>query len=210
MFWPIQPFIVQVFVLYLIGIGCATLLRLVRLYLVLHPISKSEPVTLESIREGNVSADSLVEAAFTGNLPTPTDAGASPKVGTQSTPEPRGLLLRLAEGKFLYLYDSYYTRISATRESSLLTIILSMLVFVVNLSDVMRGAWSISNPVESGAELFRKNLALSLEPLALGLFVSAILYGLSNIQEHGLRRRKAKWEYLCARLIEEFGRVTAP
>ena len=115
MFWPIQPFIVQVFVLYLIGIGCATLLRLVRLYLVLHPISKSEPVTLESIREGNVSADSLVEAAFTGNLPTPTDAGASPKVGTQSTPEPRGLLLlRLAEGKFLYLYDSYYIVLRAS------------------------------------------------------------------------------------------------
>ncbi len=35
MIWPIQPALVQLFVLYLIAVGCATLVRLVRFVLVL-------------------------------------------------------------------------------------------------------------------------------------------------------------------------------
>jgi hypothetical protein len=203
MFWPIQSIWARLFTLYLIAVGCIALVGSMRLVLILFPLSKVGRISLQSVCVGEVSPNSLADSALTGNLPEFAAYGGSEKVEIQSTWESSlRRTLWQANGRFRYICDKLFARTKVARGFVVLTLIVSVLVFVLNLSDVVRGAWAITNPVEPGPVLFRKNLSLSFGPLELGLLFCAILYVLSNIQEYALKRRQSKWEYFCARIQE--------
>lgn len=199
-----QPFVVQIFVLYLISAGMVVLVRLVRLALVLHPIVKIGEVSLKSICAGQISPDQLTESALAGRLPEVPEGNGNPEIAARPPYESSvRRTLYIAEYKFNYLHSGWCAKAIVTREFAPLTVILALLVFVLNLSDVLRGAWTLASPAESGTALLHKNLVLAFQPLALALFFGAIVYTLSNMQESALKWRMTKWQYFRARIGSE-------
>jgi len=203
MIWPKQPFSVQILALYLLFAAIVVLVRFVRLALVLRPISKPDDVSIKNICDGQVSSEMLTESALAGRLPKLSEDDRNPQFAARVLSEPSVRhTLRLAKHQLNYRYGNWHGKVTSSKGLVPLTLVLAFLVFILNLSDVFRGAWALTSPAESGAELFRKNLVLAFQPLALALFFCTIVYVISTLQERALRQRMTEWRYFRARLGE--------
>lgn len=197
MFWLIQSIWAKLFLLYLALVSVLTVVNLTKVVFVFFPLSRVGRFSLQNVCDGEVSADLLVKSALTGRLPKVEVNGTEPQPSCEPSLQQT---LRQAVGEFRYTCDHVRAKIRSARRVVVLTLILAALVFVLSLSDVVRGAWAITNPVEPNSVLFRENLHLSFGPLQVGLLFSAIFYVLSAIQEDVLNRRQSKWEHFCVRI----------
>ncbi len=103
--------------------------------------------------------------------------------------------------RFLYLWETCYAQIQSTKSLALLTVILSFSVAVLGCINICDGlVTEESVGIAATAHIGRETLAY----LATGLFVSAFFYAISLMFGGILACRRRDWNYLRARIREDF------
>ena len=106
------------------------------------------------------------------------------------------------DSRFFYLWETCHAKIQSTKTLAALTAILAFFVAVLGCIEFYNfSVFIILHPEAhaTGIDLWGK---ISL--LAIGLFVSALFYTISLLFEETLARRRRDWNYLKARIKEEF------
>src|ERR1700742_1241020 len=84
MIWGLEPYFVRLFVFSLIGVGCATIVRLARLVWSLFRLFKRGRLSIQGICNGEFSANLLAKSALAGDLPRIAESKVGPQCETRS------------------------------------------------------------------------------------------------------------------------------
>ncbi len=142
----------------------------------------------------HLNADSIARAALVGRslesaLPLDPNNDDSMRRGP-------ALLSLLAESeiRFAYLVATCSAEVRSLRKLAVLTLIISLLETTWGLVNDLAYIAEYNSTVWSGIRALSENLT----PLAVGLFLCAVLYAAYAFYEGVLQRRKAKWQYHCS------------
>jgi hypothetical protein len=204
--WAMYPLYVKVFVLYLVVVGCLTIVRSLRLAWRLY--SFSSLVSLQDIRDGLIHADRLARAALANRLSLEFVAERHPDPTNQ--PQMAGdntltRFLQAADSEFLYLLGISYIQVKRMRWLIVLTLLLGCLMATFGTSDLVRGAYLVVGDRIPGVLLLRESIFELLKPLALGILLCVILCVLGNLFDGAMARRKARWNYFYAGAKSQLG-----
>jgi len=162
------------------------------------------PMTINGFPQDISSPELLALSALAGKVPFDAvqkyhaESGAT---GEKASPEEILRIMRLAEGRFLYLWERCYTDIMSAKRACLFTILLSSLMVTYGAYPLYFGCFNDSR-VSGYYCMFEAGKRL-LESLSLGLSVCAFLYLSSNVLERTLAHRRATWKYFSARVRGE-------
>jgi len=201
-FWIIQPLIVRLFFLALFMVGMIAMLRFTILAWRLYgsPRKRFFPAT---ILTGGVDANILARSALANRLSLEDlEKHPNPKLlGDGVSGEASLRLLRVAESRFVYLWESCRSDITSTKRACVLALLLSFTM-------VASGAYPTyflcyNNSRYSGSYCLIVTGERLLDDLWLGLTLCVILYALSSHFERALAQRMTSWRYFSARLTIE-------
>ncbi len=108
--------------------------------------------------------------------------------------------VQLAETVFRYRQELCSAEIGSLERLALLTLLLSTFALVTLAIELLS---RISLSKSYGIAAFLGGMAQALTPLALGVFVCAVLYAVASWHEGMLARRRASWNYFCARIKKQ-------
>jgi hypothetical protein len=201
--WADQPAVVQLFLLGLFALVLVSAVRFVKSARLLYWYSGVR-YSPENIFKGEADPDLLAASALAGRVPNKTFL----KSRASSEPSPvRGgeeqavYVLRLAESRFLYLWEGCYADVKSARRASLLAFMLSLVMGVYAAPSIYFRCSNDSNVLGSTCLLLTVWYALVL--LALGWSCCTVLYFASSFFERKLAYRRTCWKYFCSRLRNE-------
>jgi hypothetical protein len=142
-------------------------------------------------------ADVLAIAALTNRLSSnPTLIGTSQPVDKNDDSRSRSQILQEADRRFSYVWEMCAAEIRSAKRHVLLTLLLSVLVLAYGATNISR---QIAIDKRVGIGSFSSSVAELLMQVALGISVCAAIYAVFNAFENALVRRKAAWNYFCAK-----------
>jgi hypothetical protein len=196
------PIHLKLFILYLLVVLVVGVVRWIRLAWQAWFLPLRKRLSPEALREGKVQADNLAACALAGGL-SRSIANPITAILKPGSDAAFALLSRLerARHRFLHAWEIQWSKIQALKRLVLLTILLSMFVLAAGATNALNGVYTEKGPVALrvgamlGAQLFGA--------VAIGLFVSAVLYGAASCYESLLMRRKATWNYFCDKCRDE-------
>jgi len=204
--WFAQPLGVKGILLILFAVVLTSAVRFWRLARCLyrHP---GERVPPESILSGGADPDLLAASALSSRIGRETLAANRASFGAPvERPNVEAALgsLRMAEGKFLYLWEKCHMDVESTRRASLLTLLVTIVMVTYGAFPTYYGWFNNSNLPGSYCLLTAAKQLFGL--LAFGISACGMLYGVSSFFERTLADRKACWTYFCWRLRNELSR----
>ena len=96
------------------------------------------------------------------------------------------------EAGFIYLWETCSAIVASMKRTVLLTFFLSVLICLLL---AIRFLTRMSIQKSTGVAMVTGSIAEALSPLALGIAVCAVFYGVASVYEGILTRRKASWNY---------------
>jgi len=105
-------------------------------------------------------------------------------------------LLRQAEGRFLYAWEICSAKVRSLKRLAVLTFLLSTIVCTFLITAVLQ---DIAVEKATHVAAFSGVLAEALVFFGFGIFVCTVLYSAYALYEGMLTRRKASWNYFCAK-----------
>ena len=204
--WIAQPPSVKLFLLGLLTAVIISLVRFVRLARRLSQYT-GRPISPEDILKGDADPDLLAASALANRVPSETvpEKSVHPGASTDKASAEKALhILRAAETKFLYLWETCHADVASTRRASVFTCLLSIAM-------VAHGAYTVfeercANNNNSGLYCLVPTAEQLVVTFAFGLFLCAMLYLGSSFFERKLAHRKACWNYFSSRLRNELTR----
>lgn len=180
-----MPWESRLLVLYLLLVFAVSVARSVPLLRHLWWFSVSKWRSLQKSDSENEKADWLAAAALANKLSRHPD------------PTPSARQLQLAESRFLYAWEMCSAGVGSMKRLVPLTLLLSVLVLLTLTIQLLR---KILLQKAFGMAALAGGMSQTLMPLLLGVFVCAVLYAACSLYEGMLMRRKASWNYFCARV----------
>lgn len=110
--------------------------------------------------------------------------------------------LHFIETKFSFLWETYYAKVQSIKALAMLTAVLSFSVAAIGLCNICIGT---ATEADVGIAAVAGAARYVFGILAIGLLVSASFYAISLLFEETLAHRRRDWNFLRARLSEEFG-----
>ena len=110
--------------------------------------------------------------------------------------------LRLAEARFLYVWERCFAASESIKRASVVTLLLTFIMIAGGASPAYNLNFHGYNT--TGLMALYQTIDQLLGLLAFGLSVCTILYLVSSFFERVLADRKARWTYFCAQLKNEF------
>jgi hypothetical protein len=172
-------------VLYLLFVVAVSVARSVPLLRQLWWFSVSRRRSLQKSDSENDRADLLAAAALANRFASDPEAS------------PSGRQLQLAESRFMYTWEMCSATVRSMKRLAVLTFLLSIALPAMQAAETLRRAWE-SKII--GTAAFAAGMSEVLMPFALGVFVCAALYAPCSLYEGMLARRRASWNYFCARV----------
>ena len=105
-------------------------------------------------------------------------------------------ILLQANNKFLYTWELCAAKAASIRKLTLLTLLLSVLILTFSAITILM---EIMHLKSRSIGVFTGTVADELVPFALGILICAVLYALFSLFEGILMRRRARWNYFCAK-----------
>ena len=139
-------------------------------------------------------ADVLATTALTNRLSSDSLIGSSQPVDKND--DSRSQILQEADRRFSYVWEMCAAKIRSAKRHVLLTLLLSVLVLAYGATNISR---QIAIDKRVGIGSFSGSVAELLMQVALGISVCAAIYAVFNVFENALVRRKAAWNYFCAK-----------
>jgi len=204
--WFAQPLSVKLFLLGVFTVVIASIVRFVRLARRLSRYS-GEQILPANILKGEADSDLIAESALA--RPVPCNIVLEKRAKSESSPDKTGAekalnILRVAEIRFLYLWERCQAEVESTKRASLLTLLLSFAMVTHGAYPILHDACYVNNNIGYDC-LFRVAQQLTVT-LAFGLLLCAMLYLGSSFFERKLADRKICWQYFCSRLKNEMSR----
>jgi hypothetical protein len=165
----------------------------------LYRFSRRRHISLQDLRDGKMDAGLLAQAALTNAVSCEpwekSSAGVPPLCAGEDAPSQT---LRMADSKFLYLWDRSRAHVSLIEKLFQLTLLLSFLEAVHG----MIPAWNshFNNANVTGLSALTATVDELLTRFALGLAVSVSLFVTAIFFEHALRHRMSRWKYFYSSL----------
>jgi hypothetical protein len=168
-----------------------------------------ERILAENIVKGEADPDLLAASALASRVPSKTipEKRANSESSTERASVEKALyILRVAESRFLYLWERCYADMESTKRASLLTLLLSFAM-------VTHGAYPIfyygcyNDGKVTGYDCLFRTAEQLIVTLGFGLSLGAMLYLGSSFIERKLADRKTCWKYFCSRLKTELSRA---
>jgi hypothetical protein len=203
-FWVLEPFSTKLFLLGMLAVGLISLVRFVRLARRFRSRELVLPVT---VVRGEADPDALAQSALecAAWCNAVSKSGTISELGTERADGGAILsVLRLAESRFLYLWERCYADVESTKRASLLTFLLSLATVAHGATSTYFGICEDSNLTQ--VVCLYQTLDQLLVTLALGLSLCAVLYLVSSFFERKLSDRRTCWKYFCSRLRAELSR----
>jgi hypothetical protein len=183
------PWGARLFVLYLIVVLIISLVRSVSIMRMLWWRAPRGKFSLEG-PDSERKTDMLVDFALANRLPDDATSSKGNAVDLLVT-------VRRAGGRFLYLWEKCFGKVASLKKLAILTFFFAFLTLASSLATVLKeiAAWKAV-----GIGFLAGNAAEEVGLFALGIFACAELYALWAIWEGLLARRKAAWNYFCAKI----------
>jgi hypothetical protein len=203
-FWIAQPPTVKLF---LIGLSTVFVIALVRFVRLARSLSRSSDTRflpeniLKNILNGSADPDRLATAALQNQELCSSLIATCPNTlaGAENANTGRALhILRMAESRFVYLWEQCDAEARATKRASLLTLLLSSAMVTYSVYPVLNQSCNNNNTGGYGC-LLETGLQLTV-PLGFGLSLCALLYLGSSFFERRLAHRRTSWKYLSSLL----------
>ncbi len=176
------------FTLYLFIVCIIWLIRTLALFRQLYFFSRAKCAALCEARNEDTVADLLAASALAGKIPVESPSGRRGDACPIAAVEKAG-------ARFLNLWEVSSDRSSSLKRLVILTLLLTMLTFAWGGVVVFR---EITYSHSVGIAVVSWGLSEMFVPLALGSFISTIIYATYAFYERVLARRRISWSYFCA------------
>lgn len=202
-FWAIQPDVVRWFVRGLLVLFLGTLIGIIKSAGCLYNY-RVALIELDKLATGDFNPDLLAKAALANRLAAPEDSGKTFDISATNgvNVQKAANNLRAAEARFSYLWEMSLARVQLGKGACALILLISLLMIACSTTavyDEYRGAYSLTDPWRVVLTFVRLT-----ELLALGGSFCMPLYLTSSFLEWRLRLRRARWQYLCATILQQF------
>ena len=187
----------KLFFLYLLWMVSLSIIKSVSIARQLWWFSRDRRILPTALDSGDRSADVLATAALTNRLSNDRALlGSSQLVDKNDDSGSRSQILQEADRRFSYAWEMCAAKIRSTKRHVLLTLLLSVLVLAYGATNISR---QIAIDKRVGIGSFSSSVAELLMQVALGISVCAAIYAVFSAFENALMRRKAAWNYFCAK-----------
>jgi hypothetical protein len=190
--WTVAPDIVRLFLLGLFAVAVLPVLRSVRLaWREYH--YPGERISTETIVGGAIDPNLLARSALADRLPFKNMAKFSSESEGAAVH-----ILRLAEARFLYLWETCHADVGSIRRACFLSVFLSFLMVACGAYPTYFFCYNDTNL--SGSYCLIVSGERLLKALSIGLSLCILLYSLSSYFERILAFRMARWKYFATTL----------
>lgn len=166
-----------------------------------------ERILPETVLKGQANPDLLAASALASRAlcDAVLQKRASPQFPKEGASTEAILhILRTADSRFGYLWETCYADVESARRASLLTFLLSLVLVAYATSPIYFGCWN--NSKLTGSTCVFLTVWNLLVFVAIGWSCSTVLYLASSFFERKLANRKTCWQYFCSRLKNDLSR----
>ena len=171
-------------------------MKTIRLFWKLGFVPRSFPKTASGSNDSDVQAQRIAESALAKKVPERIIVEVDEATGPSS--------LGHAGPIFMFLWDECWITVASLKDLAGLTFVASILFFSWGAATDLR---EVSYSKITGIGAFSGGCAELLGQSALGVGLSLVLYATSGFLEGRLMKRKAVWNYICAKANIEAGKV---
>ena len=189
------PWEIRFLVSYLLAVSIITVVKSVIWAQQLGLFSNSKRTLLSASNDEDTKANLLAASALANRVP----GEISKAIHESSLAGDMSQVLTKAEHHFLYKWEIFCVEINSLCKLSNLTYLLSLSVLLYRIMTILEKV-SIQKALSAGAAA--GGLMQALMPFAMGVFVCAVLYAVWSFYGSVLERRRAAWQYFCAKTRE--------